>query len=154
MGRKAKGKSTNKSNKMEPTTIGGFCRGFIIVRRLSATTKPVLLAAMCTQIMTDSLNEQQQKKSNEGRNKSERERERENEKSFNPVVCSRCLVCCSSFFFFFFSFKWSSLPALKLIKKLSKKPPFKGGVGGRRWPQLIYQKTKANISIFPPNDLK
>jgi hypothetical protein len=41
------------------------------------------------------------------------------------------------------------------MKKLSKKPPFKGGVGGRRWPQLIYKKTtKANISIFPPNDLK
>lgn len=146
MGRKAKGKSTNKSNKMEPTTIGGFCRGFIIVQRLSATTKPVLLAAVCTQIMTDSLNEQQQKKK-QWRKKQERARERENEKSFNPVVCSRCLVCCSSFFFF----SPSSLPALGLMKKLSKKPPFKGGVGGRRWPQLIYKKTnKSKHFNFSP----
>jgi predicted nucleic acid-binding Zn ribbon protein len=143
LGRKAKGKSTNKSNKMEPTTIGGFCRGFIIVRRLSATTKPVLLAAVCTQIMTDSLNEQQQKKSNEGRNKSERERERMKNRSIRLFV----LVVLFVVVVFFFS--PSSLPALGLMKKLSKKPPFKGGVGGRRWPQLI-QKNKSKHFNFSP----
>jgi Na+/H+ antiporter NhaD/arsenite permease-like protein len=101
LGRKAKGKSTNKSNKMEPTTIGGFCRGFIIVQRLSATTKPVLLAAVCTQIMTDSLNEQQQKKSNEGRNKSERERERMKNRSIRLFVLVVLFVVVVFFFFFF-----------------------------------------------------
>jgi predicted nucleic acid-binding Zn ribbon protein len=130
---------------MEPTTIGGFCRGFIIVRRLSATTKPVLLAAVCTQIMTDSLNEQQQKKSNEGRNKSERERERMKNRSIRLFV----LVVLFVVVVFFFS--PSSLPALGLMKKLSKKPPFKGGVGGRRWPQLIYKKTnKSKHFNFSP----
>jgi Na+/H+ antiporter NhaD/arsenite permease-like protein len=90
---------------MEPTTIGGFCRGFIIVQRLSATTKPVLLAAVCTQIMTDSLNEQQQKKkSNGGRNKSERERERMKNRSIRLFV----LVVLFVVVVFFFSFKSSS----------------------------------------------
>jgi hypothetical protein len=37
------------------------------------------------------------------------------------------------------------------MKKLSKKPPFKGGVGGRRWPQLIYKKTnKSKHFNFSP----
>jgi Na+/H+ antiporter NhaD/arsenite permease-like protein len=84
---------------MEPTTIGGFCRGFIIVQRLSATTKPVLLAAVCTQIMTDSLNEQQQKKSNEGRNKSERERERMKNRSIRLFVLVVLFVVVVFFFF-------------------------------------------------------
>jgi hypothetical protein len=39
----------------------------------------------------------------------------------------------------------------KTKKKLSKKPPFKGGVGGSRWPQLNQKKTKQQqtFQFFP-----